>query len=100
MVPFPPLSKRILPRLRAANPITMRCKLTPLCFFLPWFSNFLYCVPFYSVETTPPPMPSPVKAASGKKRAMAIEVHDSDSEDVFVPRYDIDPFVIFKSGMF
>jgi len=39
---------------------------------------------FLSQDITPPPTPSPVKAA-GKKRAMAASV--SDDEDGFVPRY-------------
>jgi hypothetical protein len=40
---------------------------------------------FHSIEITPPPTPSPVKAAGGKKRAVAL--CESDEEDVFVPRY-------------
>jgi hypothetical protein len=42
---------------------------------------------FNSIEITPPPTPSPVKAAGGKKRAIANG--ESDEDDVFVPRYDI-----------
>jgi hypothetical protein len=46
---------------------------------------------FPSIEITPPPTPSPVKAAGGKKRAVA--GCESDEEDVFVPRYD---FFLFR----
>lgn len=56
----------------------MMCKLLLLCF--PLYFSYL-C--FYSTVITPPPTPSPVKAAGGKKRAVA----DYESEeDVFVPR--------------
>ena len=46
-----------------------------------------------SIEITPPPTPSPTKAAGGKKRAIAN--CDSDEEDAFVPRYDISYISIF-----
>jgi hypothetical protein len=54
---------------------------TLLCFLC--FSKSDLC--FHSIEITPPPTPSPVKAAGGKKRAVAL--CESDEEDVFVPRY-------------
>ena len=47
---------------------------------------FLYLC-LHSIEITPPPTPSPVKGAGGKKRALAN--YKSDDNDVFVPRYDI-----------
>jgi len=50
-------------------------------------ANFSVCL-HHSVEITPPPTPSPVKGSGGKKRAIAVNDSD-DSEDVFVPRYDI-----------
>ena len=40
---------------------------------------------FSRQPTTPSPTPSPVKAATGKKRA--IGTCESDGDDVFVPRY-------------
>ena len=83
MVPLSPLSERSLPRIRALNWRRMKCKLPPLCFPL----YFSYYVCFHSIEITPPPTLSPVKAASGKKRAIAVS--ESDEDDVFVPRYEI-----------
>ena len=44
---------------------------------------------------TPPPTPSPVKAAGGKKHA--IGGCESDDDDVFVPRYDIVSVIIFQN---
>lgn len=49
------------------------------------FLYFFSYLPFCSIEITPPPTPSPVKRPGGKKRAM--QVCESDNEDVFVPRY-------------
>jgi len=40
---------------------------------------------FYRQPSTPPPTPSPVKPAAGKKRA--IGTYESDGDDIFVPRY-------------
>jgi hypothetical protein len=60
----------------------MMCKLPFLCFFLFAYITFLV---FCSLEITPPPTPSPVKAA-GKKHAIAD--NESDDDNVFVPRYD------------
>lgn len=42
---------------------------------------------FSRQPTTPSPTPSPVKATTGKKRA--IGTCESDGDDVFVPRYFI-----------
>jgi hypothetical protein len=53
------------------------------------FFSYLY---FPSIEITPPPTPSPVKVAVGKKRSMAAYESDDD-KDVFVPRYDI--FIVY-----
>ena len=61
------------------NPRKMMCEL-PLLLFA--YFTFL---PFCSLEITPPPTPSPVKAA-GKKCAIAN--NESDDDNVFVPRYD------------
>jgi len=56
--------------------------------FLSYVFSLACC--FHSVEITPPPTPSPVKAAGGKKRAIAIELSDEeDDSDVFIPRYDM-----------
>lgn len=62
-------------------------------YFLLW--AFLTYLSFYSIEITPPPTPSPVKAEGGKKCAM--RDCESDDDDVFVPRYDIVSIVIFKN---
>lgn len=78
MVPLSPLSKRRVVQLRMWNQI-MSCTLLSHCFPL-CFSYFC----FHRTEITPPPTPSPVKATSGKKRAVAN--NDSDEDDVFVPR--------------
>jgi hypothetical protein len=48
-------------------------------------SIFFSYICLHSIEITPPPTPSPVKRASGKKRSMAFHESD-DEEDVFVPR--------------
>ena len=59
------------------------CKLPLLCFSsLSYFTFLCFC----SLEITPPPTPSPVKAAGGKKRAIAND--ESEDDNVFVPRYD------------
>jgi hypothetical protein len=86
MVLLFPFSERTVPHLQFSNLRTMTCKLPLLCFPL-WIS---YYVCIYSIEITPPPTPSPVKAAGGKKRAIAI--NNSDDDDVFVPRYDTPSF--------
>lgn len=54
---------------------------------------------FFSMEITPPPTPSPVKAAGGRKRAMGD--CESDDNDVFVPRYVMLYFkILFFSDKF
>ena len=73
-------SKSIVPQLLRMT----ICKLLTFCFH-PHFS-YLY---FHSIEITPPPTPSPVKGASGKKHALAN--CKSDDNEAFVPRYDIVP---------
>jgi hypothetical protein len=47
----------------------------------------------HSIEITPPPTPTPVKGAGGKKRALAN--CESDDDDVFVPRCDIPISLLF-----
>ena len=78
-------SKREIPQLQLLELMMKMCKSTLL-----WFLCFSYlCI--HSIEITPPPTPSPVKAAGGKKRAVAD--CESDEEDVFVPRYG---YIIFN----
>jgi hypothetical protein len=72
-------SKREIPHLQLLKLMMKMRKSTLLCFLR---LSYLYT---HSIEITPPPTPSPVKAAGGKKRAVA--VCESDDEDVFVPRY-------------
>ena len=76
-----PLLERCIPQIRALDWRMMKCKLLLVCLF----QLISYYACFYSIEVTPPPTPSPVKAVGGKKRAIA--VGESDEEDVFVPRY-------------
>ena len=80
------LSKRTGPQLRW-NWKMMMCMLLP-----PFFPRNLLTF-LCSIEITPPPTPSPVKAAGGKKRVLA---GGSDEEDVFVPRYDILSLLVFN----
>lgn len=47
--------------------------------------SFFSYLRVHSIEITPPPTPTPVKVAGGKKRSMAIHESDDD-DDVFVPR--------------
>jgi len=72
---------RNMPQLLPLNQRMTMCEL-PSHFFL--MCRTYVC--FYSLEITPPPTPSPIKSAGGKKCAMAECV--SDDSDVFVPRYD------------
>ena len=76
-----PLSERSALQLQLLSQIMKMRKSTLVCF--PCFSKS--DLRFHSIEITPPPTPSPVKAAGGKKRAVAL--CESDEEDVFVPRY-------------
>ena len=58
----------------------MKCNLPSFAFLC------LFLCLFHSIEITPPPTPSPVKAAGGGKKR-AISSYESDDNNVFVPRY-------------
>jgi hypothetical protein len=81
--------RRTAPQLLQLNQRMMISKLPPFTLL----SYTLFLPSLNSIEITPPPTPSPTKAAGGKKRAIAN--CDSDEEDVFVPRYDISYISIF-----
>ena len=93
-----PQSERSAPQLHLLSQLMKMCKSTLLCFLCFSKSDLR----FRSIEITPPPTPSPVKAAGGKKRAVAL--CESDEEDVFVPRYSsfrviYSSFCLFKTFM-
>lgn len=80
---------RTSPKLQLLNQRMMISKLPPSTLL----SYTLFLPSLNSIEITPPPTPSPTKAAGGKKRAIAN--CDSDDDDAFVPRYGISYIPIF-----
>jgi hypothetical protein len=80
---------RTAPKLQLLNQRMMISKLPPSTLL----SYTLFLPSLNSIEITPPPTPSPTKAAGGKKRAIAN--CDSDDDDAFVPRYGISYIPIF-----
>ena len=82
--PSSPSLPSLLASMLLWNQMKMMCKL-PLLFFSSLCLFYFYSVCFCSLEITPPPTPSPVKAAGGKKCAIANNESDDDN---FVPRYD------------
>jgi hypothetical protein len=75
--------ERTVPQLQRLNQRMMISKFPPSTLL----SDALFLPSLNSIEITPPPTPSPTKAAGGKKRAIAN--CESDDDEAFVPRYDI-----------